>query len=288
MKAQRFLFFSLGFVLLVIVSLFAKESEGQKSEYGWRNEIIGTLNLTQASFDNWTRGGENTLAWQVNLNSTFALKQEKFIWVNSAKFKFGLTKVGDTEARKSADEIKLESVYTRKIGDLLGPFVSFKAQSQFTKGFDYDGDDKTAVSKFLDPGYFTQSFGLAYVPNSIFKTRFGAAIKETITSDFPDRYADNPDTPNKIEKTKIEPGISSITEFKMKFEENVILTSKLDLFSDLEAFNRIDVLWENALLLKVTKFIYVSLNIDLFYDRDASKRHQLKQLLALGFSYTFL
>jgi hypothetical protein len=287
MSTLRLLVLCFGLVFVITFSIFAQEAQEPEPDYGWHNEIVGNLNLTQASFDNWTQGGENTLAWQISLKTEFKLKQEKYEWVNATKFSYGSAKVGNNEARKSADEIKFESVYTRKLNRLLNPFVAITAATQFTAGFKYDGDAKTQVSKFMDPGYFTQSVGLGYAPNEEIKTRLGVTVKETITSDFSVPYADEPDTPQ-IEKTKVEPGISSITEFKRNFDENILFNSRLDLFSDLEAFDRIDVLWENNLSFKISKFFNVNFNVDLFYDKDISKRRQLKQVLAVGLTYTFL
>ena len=112
-------------------------------------------------------------------------------------------------------------------------------------------------------------------------------VKENITSDFPSHYDDDPDT-GKIEKTKVEPGITSVTNLKRQFNEDVIFTSKIDIFSDLEAFNRIDMTWENNLTLKVAKYINVSLDLVLFYDRDITRKLQIKQVLAVGFTYALL
>lgn len=274
MKGPNLLLAFLGIVLIFNSKLVAQEAD--TTDYGWKNEIIGNLNLTQASFDNWEQGGENTLAWQIKFNANFTLDQEKYNWANTGKFILGFAKIEGNEARKSADEINLESVLTRKLGKLLNPFIAITAKTQFVSGFQYDeNDNKTKISEFLDPGYFTQGIGLGYSPNDQFKTRLGATVKETVTDIFP-------------EKSKVEPGISSITDFKKKFEENVIFTSKLDIFSDLETFDRIDVLWENNLTLKVTKFVNVTVNVDLFYDKDVSDRRQIRQTLAVGFTYTFL
>jgi hypothetical protein len=286
-KTKALSIVSLALTLVFSFSLFAQKTEEETPAFGWQNEIIGTLNLTQASFDNWEQGGENTLAWQITLNTNFTLEKEKYTWTNTGRFTLGFAKVGGTEARKSADEIKIETVLTRKVGKRLNPFVAFFAKTQFASGFEYNGDTKTKVSEFLDPGYFTQSIGIEYSPNDVIKTRLGATVKETITSDFPIPYADDLNTPE-IEKIKIEPGISSITEFKRKFQDNILFTSRLDIFSDLEALDRIDILFENNLTLKVSKFINVSLNIDLLYDKDISGRRQIKQILAVGFTHTFL
>lgn len=268
--------------------LFAQEAQKDTIKYGWKKQVVSGLNLTQASFNNWEQGGENTLAWQVKLDMDFTNDQKKFNWVNKGKFTLGFAKVGDDEAKKSADVIDIESVYTRKLGKYLNPIVAATAKTQFASGFQFGGDTKTKVSKFLDPGYFAQSVGLGYISDDkTFKSRFGAMVKETVTSDFPAPYADDPGTP-KLEETRVEVGITSVTDFKKQFEENVIFTSKLDIFSNIEAFNQIDVLWQNNLILKITKYINVSLDIDLFYDRDITKKLQVKQVLAVGFTYALL
>lgn len=281
-------FFLAGVMVVLSNPTIAQEAEKDSVVYGWKNRVVTGLNLTQASFDNWEQGGENTLAWQLKMDMNFTNDQEKFVWVNNGKFTLGFAKVGDDEAKKSADLIDIESVYTRKRGKYLSPFLAVTGKTQFAAGFQFDANTKTKVSQFLDPGYFTQSLGLGYISqDKNFTSRIGVMVKETITSDFPSPYADDPDT-GKIEKTKVEPGITSVTNLKMQFNEDVIFTSKMDIFSDFEAFNRIDMTWENNLTLKVAKYINVSLDLVLFYDRDITRKLQIKQVLAVGFTYALL
>ncbi len=265
----------------------ARQAPDDSTNYGWKNDLTGNVTLTQASFVNWQQGGENTLAWQAKVNGNFVRDEEKYNWANQIKATLGFAKVGDQEARKSADEIFVESVYTRKRSKLLNPFVAVTAKTQFVSGFEYNDDNKTKISRFLDPGYFTQSLGLGYKPNDRLQTRFGVLVKETITSDFPVPFADDASTVE-IEKTKVEPGLSSVTDYKHALREDIIYTSKLDIFSDLEAFNRIDILWENNITLNITKIINVSFEFNLFYDRDLSSKRQIKQVLGLGLSYAFI
>lgn len=281
-------FFLAGVMVVLSNPTIAQEAKKDSVVYGWKNRVVTGLNLTQASFDNWEQGGENTLAWQLKMEMNFTNDQEKFVWVNNGKFTLGFAKVGDDEAKKSADLIDIESVYTRKRGKYLSPFLAVTGKTQFAAGFQFDANTKTKVSQFLDPGYFTQSLGLGYISqDKNFTSRIGVMVKETITSDFPSPYADDPDT-GKIEKTKVEPGITSVTNLKMQFNEDVIFTSKMDIFSDFEAFNRIDMTWENNLTLKVAKYINVSLDLVLFYDRDITRKLQIKQVLAVGFTYALL
>ncbi len=252
-------------------------------QYGWKTKMVFSLSLTQASFSNWSKGGENSLAWQTKVNSQFTNNQEGYNWDNKAKFSFGQSKVGDTGTRKTADEIKLETVFTLKRNLHLNPFVSATALTQFKAGYNYSGTTKTKVSRFLDPGYFTQSAGVGYSKSDAFKARLGATVKETYTRNFPN-YADDPATPA-IEKTRIEGGITGVAELNRKVSENITLASELTVFSNLKAFNEIDVSWENLFTAKVAKYISVNLAIDLVYDRDTINKWQFREVLSAGFTY---
>jgi len=277
----------LSFILLVNLPLLAQEAEKQEAEYGWQKGLVGNLNLTQTQFDNWTQGGENAFAWQLNINGKALRDEEKYKWDNSGKVSYGQAKLADIEVRKSVDEIKLESVFTYLLGVYVNPYVAASSETQFTTGYEYSEDSKTDVSAFLDPGYFSQSVGLGYEPVREFKTRLGFAFHETITSDYPVPYADDPDT-DEVEKIKVEPGLESVTDFSKSLIGNILLTSKLEIFSNLKGVDEIDVKWDNIFSAKISKYIDVNFNIKFLYDRDSSEKRQLKQALAVGLAYTFL
>lgn len=272
------------YTLLCLIGLTATaQAQKEAPKYGWKTQMVFSLSLTQASFSNWTKGGENSLAWQTKINSRFTNDQEKYNWDNKAKFTFGQSKVGDTGTRKTADEIKLETVFTLKRNLYLNPFVSASALTQFASGYDYSGTTKTKVSRFLDPGYFTQTAGIGYSKDDAFKARLGATIKETYTRNFTG-FSDDPDTPS-IEKTRIEGGITGVAEVNRKVSENITYTSELVVFSNVKAFNEIDVNWENLFSAKVAKYINVTLAIDLVYDRDTINEWQFREVLSAGFTY---
>ena len=286
MKLKSMLIMLISFVLL-ISSVFAQEKPAEKPKYGWQKEIVGGVNLTQSSFDNWTQGGENSFAWQLNLNFKFVNDQEKHNWANSGKLSYGSTKTGSQEARKSIDEIKLETVYTYKMGKYLNPFVAGTGETQFAPGYNYGTDPETQVSALFDPAYFRESIGFGYKPNATIQTRLGGAMKQTITSEYPVPYADDPKT-TEIEKTKNEIGIESVTDLNWKITDTTLLTSKLELFSALGALDETDVKWDNVFTTKISKYFNVNFNFKLFYDKDISPKRQIKQAIAFGLTYTFI
>jgi hypothetical protein len=286
-QKNRFFLYVYSLVLCLSSSSQAQDDAKEQPTFGWQKNVVGGLNLSQTSFDNWTQGGENSLAWQLNLNAKFVNEQEKFNWSNTGKFSFGRTKVGNQDSRKSIDEIKLESVLAYKISEFLNPYVAVSGETQSAKGYDYSGDTKRAVSDLFDPAYLIESVGVTFSPNEVVKTRLGAAAKQTITNDFPIPYADDKDT-DKIEKTRSEIGAESVTDISAKLSETALFTLKLELFSNLKTVEEVDVHWDNIFTAKVSKYIDVNLNVKLFYDSDISKKRQLKQALMLGLTYTFL
>jgi len=221
----------------------------------------------------------------LDINAKFENDQEKYNWSNTGKFSFGQAKIGNADSRKAADEIKLESVYTYKMGKEINPYAAVTGRTQISQGYAYTDTSKAAISNFLDPGYFTQSVGVGYKPNETVKTRFGAALKETVADKYP--FADDPATA-RIEKNRVEFGAESVTDLEFKVRENIIFKSKLEMFSNLEGINEVDVNWDNLITAKVSEYINVSFNLNLFYDRDISKSRQLKQTLAVGLSYSLL
>ena len=223
------------------------------------------------------------MAWQTDLLAKFVNDLEKTNWANTGKLSYGESKSGEQDARKAADEIRIESVFTYKMDteNNLNPYVAVTGLSQFTRGFEYTDTSRIEISNFMDPGYFTQSLGIGYTRDENFKTRLGATLKQTVTDKHADRYALG-------ETFRTEYGVESVTDFTTSLSENILYTGKLGLFSNLIRFDEIDVDWDNKFVGKVSDFLNVTLNIRVFYDRDVSSKRQLLQTLAVGDRYSLL
>lgn len=278
------------FIVIFSSTVVMAQEEAKKEEpkFGWENKFIGTLNLAQTAFSNWTQGGENSWNWQLNLNGKFLNKQEKFDWANTIKILYGQAKIGSDELKKTDDELFLETVFTYKIWNAINPYIAATALTQFTPGYDYTTDPKTKISDFLDPGYFREGIGLDYKPSEKFKTRFGVAFKQTVADVFATRWSDDPETEDTVEKIRNEVGAESVTDYSVNVSELIVYVTKLEIFSNLEGFDEIDVRWDNLFSAKVADYLSVSFNLNLIYDKDISLKRQLKQSLAVGLTYSFL
>jgi hypothetical protein len=274
------------FTLLLITLPFliwAQEDTTKIKKFGWSEKVVGTLNFNQSKFDNWQRGGEDSWSWQTDVIGVVEYDQEKYAWKNFGKLAYGNSKTGNQEARKSADEIKLESVLSYKIGIKLNPYIAVTGQTQLVEGFIYTDTSKIRISNFMDPGYFTQAVGLEYASSDKFSTRFGASIKETATQTqiAADRFAVG-------EKPRIEYGAESVYSLNYKVTENILYATKLELFSNLKAFDEIDANWDNIFTAKVAEYLNVSFTFNIFYDKDVDIQRQLKETLAVGLTYNLL
>jgi hypothetical protein len=264
---------------LLLAATLAVAQDAPQEAGTWKYTANGNVNLSQAYFDNWTKGGSNALAWEGRLEGAANRKGEGWDWESRAKAAFGQSRMADLGTRKVADELTLETMYTRHFSEWLNPFASARLQTQFAPGYDYDDEAGTRarVSGSFDPTYLTQTVGLGRAWGETFRARGGGSLKETFSAA---RYgyagADG---------RKVEPGASVIAELRYGFMENMLLTSVLDVFADFKGVDAIDVRWENQVTAKVNSFVSANFGLDLLYDKDLSTSRQLRQSLAIGISF---
>jgi hypothetical protein len=254
---------------------------------GWNLKLISGLNLTQVAYKDWTLGGEDALAYTASIFGNAIHLADKTQWSNFVKLAFGQSKLGSQAIRKTDDEIYFESLFIYLLGTHVNPYGAVTLRTQFAPGFAYPDDTtKIQISRFFDPGYMTQSVGLAWQEDPIFATRLGVGVREVITSQFT-QHADDLDTPE-IEKTRIDGGLESVSSLKWEFAENMLLTSRLELFAPFKTLDQIIVRSDNLIAMKVNQYVTANFNVVLINDVNITSRTQIKQSLSIGLSYTVL
>jgi hypothetical protein len=271
--------------LIVAVILFHQclMAQDKPPEYGWNKTLVTGVNITQVSFKNWVQGGENVLAWALLASGKFIDEQESFTWANNLKMTYGQTKLGSREFEKTDDELFFESMLASKLGWKVNPYIALVVRTQFAPGYKSIDGVRTQTSDFFDPGYIQESVGFTYTLDEMFTTRLGAALRQTFSKTY--GFADDVTTPE-LEDFKFATGIESSSSFKFDLMENVLFTSQLNLFS---AFNKIDVWdvrWDNVISAKVNQYITTSITVQLLHEIALSRRTQIKEVLALGLSYS--
>ncbi|HRW97070.1 MAG TPA: DUF3078 domain-containing protein [Bacteroidales bacterium] len=154
-------------MILLLFSLGVVAQEAEEIKGPWKISGITSLTLNQASFSNWSAGGENSLATMALFKFFADYTKNNFSVNNSATLKYGLLKSGDQDIRKNEDLIELNSQFNQKISDKLSGSGLINFTSQFSNGYNYP-DDSTVISKFLAPAYLTIAPGLMYKPVDYF------------------------------------------------------------------------------------------------------------------------
>ncbi len=273
-------------ILTVSRSTKAQDSTQTGSETAVKKELNAKIAVSQVSFTNWAKGGDNTITYNTAIDAGLSQDHPGYNWLLHGDFIFGQTKQGVQETRNTLDKIDIDAFIIFKKKKLLNPYLSLTFNTQFAKGFDYKKEPPEAKSNFFDPAYLVQSIGTGIIMNPKIQTKMGFAVKETFTRDFR-QYSDNPNTADKKEWLKVEPGITSRTDLSYPINDDIKVTSKLILFSDLKAFKDVDFRWDSNFQAKLARYFSVSFRVYILYDSDISKKNQIKQFLGIGFIYSF-
>jgi hypothetical protein len=268
----------------------ARKKAAEEAPLGWTQEMIGGLGFTQTEFENYAEGGESSLTWTSSLQYRLRQRTEKRFWLTEGYAEFGQTKLGTEEIRKATDRLRVTSLHLWTLGAWVDPFIALDAQTQFASGYDYATDPKTETSRFMNPFYFRQSAGVSKTLAPGLKTRLGVALDETIVTDeaFASRYTDDDPADGKLDKSRIQTGIESVTRFERSFDEGRLdVLSELMLFSKFESPDKVDVYWVNKFTAKVLDYIGIVLATEVRYDEDIIKRTQFKEVLSIGLTHTF-
>ncbi len=275
---------TLAILVLVSIGGFAQTDTAKAPVFGWTHGMTAGLTLSQIGFTDWSAGGDNALSWALSLDGKSTDDQEKMNWTNTYKFAFGQARISEGGLRKTDDKIDLESILTYKLNQYVNPYAGLTFKSQFAPGYKYNtpvaGQD-LKVSKFFDPAYLTQSVGAGWQPMTEVKTRLGFALRETFSNSH--GYADDPKT-GKTETSKVEGGIEFVTDIECKIADNILFTSKLELFSPFKTIDRVDIRCDNKLTMTVNKYITAILAVQVL-NVNPFPRTQIKEVIAVGFTY---
>ncbi len=253
----------------------------------WHHTLGTAMTISQVSFSDWAQGGENAFAYATSANGSSTYDWHPITWINSYRLAFGQTRIGGRETRNTDDKIDLETVASYRLGFSINPYAALTLKTQFATGYRYDkAGNRTAITRFFDPAFLTQSLGFGYQIDPRLHTRLGFALREIVTSRYT-AFADDPKTPT-VERTKIEDGLESVTEGTWKIDGSTSFNAKLELFSSFREPEKIILRGDNTLTVRLGKVVTLVVNVQLINERRVTPRTQVKQSLGIGISYTVL
>lgn len=287
-------------IVAISALTMASAQEDVKTPSNWKFKAVGALNGTHASFKNWNAGGQNTISWIALFDAQANYKKDKFSWENGMNLAYGQNRILRNPWAKTDDIIAIFSKAGYNFSKDWSAALLLDFKTQFDTGFDSEGSFR---SKFMAPGYLTIAAGAEYKPNDKLQVLLSPLTgKITFVNDF---------TLSQAGAYGVTPGETQRFEFGsfIKFlytdevMENVTFKGKLELFSNyIENPQNIDVNLETLFNFKINKWLSASWSLNVLYDDDIDisvydennaligfgPRAQIKNVLSLGMSYTFV
>jgi hypothetical protein len=274
------------------VVLNAESSLDLKVNY-WRNLTSFGLNVNQVAFsENWGAGGVNSLSLGGQFSYKTDYNKEDKNLASELILQYGTLNNKGQLARKTIDRIFLDNKVALKLSKSWYFFGSLNFESQFDLGFafskDAQGNEKrTLLSKFMAPGYLTQSFGFEYKPAKHLFLRIGTGTaRQTFVLD-KDLYLTNPKNfgvvPGKTFRNEL--AFQLVGSYDKDIAKNLNLKSRYSVFANYETLSRIDNRLDLTLTASVNRLINVSLAGIILYDDDMASKVQASQAMAFGLVY---
>jgi hypothetical protein len=259
----------------------------------WKNWTAFGINMNQAAFsENWRGGGVNSIAFgaQTNFKADYTREDKNF--VNEIILQYGKLKNKGQLQRKTNDRIFLDNKVSLKLSKYWSFFGSLNFESQFDRGYSFKKDKsgeeiQTLISRFMAPGYLTESVGFEFKTSKAFWLRIGTGTaRQTFVLD-KELYLNNPKnfgvTPGQTFRNEL--AFQLVTNFEKDIATNINLKSRYTMFANYEKLKNIDQRLDLTLIAKVNKVVNVTVAGIGVYDDDASTRIQASQTFSLGIMY---
>ncbi|WP_274782056.1 DUF3078 domain-containing protein [Flavobacterium sp. SUN052] len=317
MKLFKKLMFS--FLLLSLTSTYSQniiQTTISDTTSNWKSKNTIGLDLSEISFLNWSAGGNSSISGLAKGNFIRIYKTQNVKWVNELIVRYGVNKQDGVEFRKTDDAFNLNSTFGYKRDTISNWYHSakFSFNSQFTNGYAYPNIDNP-ISKPLAPAYIFLGVGAEY-SNKKEKLNFYISpltMKTTLVLDsylanqgafgvIKAEYDLNGELITKGKRSKMELGFLFTASNKRDVLKNITMDNKLSLYSDyINKFGNVDVDWQLQFDLIVNQYVKANIGTHLIYDDDIKTKKiidgeqvtlgpkvQLKQLLGIGFVYSFI
>lgn len=261
----------------------------------WSKGSLLQLGFSQMSLSNWAAGGFSSVALNAYVNMFKTYEVKDMFWENRLQLAWGFINSFGDKFKKSDDKIIFDSKYGYRAWNKVFASAAFNFRSQFTNSFNYPSTGKVLVSGPFSPAYFSFGIGLDYKPAKVLSINFSPLTSNLVIvtrEELRVKYGNRVDQPAKLEL-----GAQLKIDYKQQLSKNLAVASNLILFSDfLKNPQNIKVNWDLFIDAKINKYFSTNIRTNLIYDDNIlipdkdgvlDKRVQFKEILSVGFSYTF-
>lgn len=262
----------------------------------WSKGALFQLGFSQMSLTNWAAGGFSSVALNAYVNMYNGWEVDQMFWQNRLQLAWGFINSFGERFKKSDDKIIFDSKYGYRAFNKVFVSAAFNFRSQFSNSFNYPASgDKVLVSGPFSPAYFSFGIGMDYKPAKVLSINFSPLTSNLVIvaqESLRTKYGNRVDQPAKLEL-----GAQLKIDYKHQLTKDLLIASNLVLFSDfLNKPQNIKVYWDLFVDTKINKYFSVNVRTNLIYDDniliadkngELDKRVQFKEILTVGFSYTF-
>ncbi|PVX50883.1 hypothetical protein C7377_1204 [Balneicella halophila] len=236
----------------------------------WDVGMITNIGFAQSYFENWVKGGENSIAAHSNIKVFANYKKNKIEWENYLRWKYGVMQSSDLEEFiRNEDQVELNSKYGLKASKYWYYSTQLNIKTQLFDGYNYKSDGEHKISDFLSPGYLSLALGMDYKPSKHFSLLLSPVSGRLI-------YMKDIEA---LDETVygIEEGKHVLGElgpyFRLKWNDEIFksvnIDTSLELFSNY--FNKVknvDLDWSTAIDMEINYFMSARLLFQMIYDDD--------------------
>jgi hypothetical protein len=261
----------------------------------WRKWITVGLNFSQSAFsNNYSSGGNNAIAMRGDFNYRTEYKKAPFSYTMETIFQYGVSKNKGQGSRKTNDRLFFDNKLATQLSKSWFFFGSLTFESQFDKGYIYRDNNgpSSLISRFLAPGYLTESIGFEFKPVPWYSSRIGTGtarqtfvIDTTLYKNQPSNYG-----VKKGKKFKNDLAFQVVSAINKNLDKgnNINLNARYALFIPYEKHirfitHRVDL----TLTARVSRLINVNMTGNFIYDKSVRDQAQAAEGLAMGLAYRF-
>ncbi|MCF8364645.1 MAG: DUF3078 domain-containing protein [Bacteroidales bacterium] len=311
------------FLLTIFFTASAFAQNAADTTKPWKTSGLMSLTMNQASFSNWSSGGENSVSGTALLKFYADYTKGNFSINNNANFKYGMVKNESESLKKNEDLLELNSQFNQKLSEHWSASGIINLSTQFAKGYNYP-DDTTVISTFMSPGYLTIAPGMLYKPVDYFSILLSpATVKGTFVMDqeLADLGAFGVDAADTLPDGSLVEGtgknslvrVGAFVElyFKKALKPDLTFESKLNMFYNYLSDNNIpdnaiplDFNWQSFFNYSINKWFSANLFVhlaympgDVFIERTGidgnelkvtpNDKLQIKESFGIGLAYNF-
>lgn len=277
----------IGLMLMIITSLplFAQTIVVPDTLEGWDQTWVANFNASQATFNNWSEGGVNTVTGTASTVFTRLYQKDRFSYGFRVNLRYGQTRLDDQGVRKSDDLISLRNRFSLNLTDdgIVSAYGNLNLRTQFADGFEFgaaaNGGD-SLISAFAAPVFITEGLGFTIQPSNDFSADAGLALRQTYVND-PALIANFGVSAG--ESIRYEGGLTLGLTYQRRLMENLTMATNLETFTNLLIpISDTDVFWSTEITGQINSLLSAIFQFDLRYDSDFSNRVQLKQVFSAG------